>query len=109
MARLATAGEVKFQHRSGIHHGFDVSMIAKIEVGAADREPDIGDDLVGLGNMQRMNRTSGFEEIRPGDIDLRILEILPRALDRESKDLTRVSVALDGHIRFGTQADDPEA
>ena len=105
--RLAE-GEVGVAHQPRVDHRVDVAVGIEVEVGAVDREPDVGHAVVRLGNRQRVDRPGRLVEVGARDVDLGILLVLPRPAQREREHLAGVLVRRHHHARLELGADHPQ-
>ena len=94
----------------GVDHELDVALCVEVQVGAVNREPHVGQTLVGIGDMQGVGRTGRFVKIRTGDVHgFGRLEIEPAAGLGEGVDVARVLVGLDRRARCELGAHNPDA
>ena len=85
-------------------------MLVDVDVGALDREPDVGLALVGVGDGEGVHRVRRFVQVRAGGVDvLGVLGVAPRARQRQGEHGTRVVVLLHLVAGWKPVAEHPQA
>ncbi len=66
--------EVGVADEAGVDDRLDVAVGVEVQVGAVDREPDVGHAVVLGRDHQRVDRARRLVEVRPGQVDLGVLQ-----------------------------------